>query len=749
MVSAAPISGTFRVARVRFQKAGQGAILVVEQEGCRSRHGPRSILQVPNQVVAQAPTFHRAQMLEVRGRPHAWRNPQTGGVEMQVRVDEVHEVRPRGSAFIDYVAGKPGFYGIGRVKASKIWDALGERVFEMLASRDVEGIDKAVPGLGAEQADTLVSVWSASGQERLVEWLDQRRLPRRVCSALCRAYRDQHQAVEKIESDPYRLIAFGLTWNVVDDVAAQNFGIGANDPRRLHAAVIHCLMQAYQRGHTAMHGDDLMAAVCERAGLDRHAAGIALRQVYSDGGFVRTASDLFQLRGASIMERAIAADIVERCRAASQLQLDVGGPALLDAFETSKGDGFRLAAKQREAVLAAAALPFSIIVGGAGTGKTACLEALHRLVEHENGHREGIIQMALAGRAAKRMKDATRREAITIAGFLHSMDKERLAKATHIVIDEASMLDVPGIHAVLKRLGGRAKIVLVGDDFQLPPVGSGKVLHVLRDVPGVHVTVLDSIWRQQAGNSILGVATALREGSTVDVPAFDGLGEGVTLLEPDGKVTSSARDLYDRLGGVADPQAACVLSAVKRDATAVNLAIHSSVSSGGRRILGPEGDTGFSSGDRFVCDVNHWDVELMNGSLGIVLREATSQEITREWSGDAEAGDDAGMLPAWAVLVEVDGRERLIEHRHFRDCSWGYALTCHRAQGSDFERVIVVLDDRCDRSWLYTAVTRGRSQVVLVGTREQLTKIARTPPRVADRVVGLHHMLSGSENAHG
>lgn len=745
MVSVAETFDTFRIARVRFQEVGgRGAILVGDQLDEQGRAATRTTLRVPGRLLRGSKPFHVSQTMQVRGREASWRDPRTGGQERQIIVDEWFEIRPRGANWVDYVTHSPSFAGIGRTTARLIWDHLGVELFSLLSRGDSAQLAAAVPGLGAEKAAALIDAWRTSGQERLIEWLDERQLPRTMSNVLLKAYADQDEAVSRLTADPYRLLAFGLPWKRADEIARHAFAVADRDPRRLHAAAVAVLIGEYDQGHTAASAATLTEGIKRLLTVDEEAAIQALRLVFADGGFVRTGHDLFQLRGVHVMERSIAADLARRCTTAAQGRLDLGSESAIDDYERSGKGGIHLTDRQRQAVRNGLEMPLSVVVGGAGTGKTACLEALHHAVEHLSGRRDAVLQMALAGRAAKRMREATGRDAVTIAGFLHTVDEDRIAQVSHLVIDEASMLDVPGFYAVLRRLRGRTNIVLVGDEFQLPPVGSGKILHLLAQRNGVPITILDRVWRQEEGNSIRTVATAIRSGIAPELPVFAGSGDGVSIVHPGYDLTTKVRELFEMLGGLNQNSDLCVMTPRRRtgpgNALAINTAIHRAHFADGEHVGGEAGDTGFCVGDRFVCDVNHWEADLMNGSLGRILRCATADEIEKARLKKAESATSEDGIPV--ALVEVDGESRLLEGRHLLDSSWGYALTCHRAQGSDFSRVIVVLDGKVDRSWLYTAVTRGRRQIVLVGTPEQVRQIVATAPRVDERQVGLKALLS-------
>lgn len=745
MVSGDEISGVFRIARVRFRDAaGQGAILVGELLDEQGRAIDRTTLRIPSGLSNRATPFHVAQSLQVRGREARWRDPRTGIEERQVAVTEWHEVRPHGANWIDYVAGSPTFGGIGRSTAQMVWDCVGNELFSLLALGSTDRLVAAVPSLGADRARALIDAWAASGQDRLIQWLDEHRLPRKLVIAVLRAYANQGDAVARLTADPYRLLAFGLSWKRVDEIARGTLAVADDDPRRLHAAVVEALMAAYNKGHTAATAQTLTSAVMHLLNVDESLSASALKLVFRDGGFVRAGEDLFQLRGVYAMEKAIAMDLAYRCDASPASQQKLRWEAGIEDFERCHKAAIRLTARQRAAVANALSMPLSVIVGGAGTGKTACLAALHHAIEYVEAKKDAVLQMALAGRAAKRMREATGRDAVTIAGFLHVVEADRIAQASHVLIDEASMLDVPSFYAVLRRLRGRAKVVLVGDEFQLPPVGSGKILHLLTQQQSVPVTTLDKVWRQEDGNSIRTVATAVRTGTTPEVSAFDGATEGVSIIDSKGDAAEVARSLFEQLGGLDEKADVCVLTPRRRNgpgnALAINSAIHRAHFSAGQPVVGAAGDTGFCVGDRFVCDVNHWDVDLMNGSLGLIKRLATNDEIAAAVRDEDNGSGKSKGVPV--ALVEIDGSTRLLSDAHLLSCSWGYALTCHRAQGSDFDRVIVVLDETVDRSWLYTAITRGRRQVVLIGTPPQLNRIIRTAPRVNNRLIGLDVFLS-------
>lgn len=730
-MTAPAIEALVRVTRVRFQDPrSHAAVLVTDELDSDGKRCKRQVLRIPGHLAIQR--FYPAQTLKVVGQQRTWVNPRTGEQELQLAVIEWEEVRPRGAAWIDMVAGNPAFQGIGKQLATKIWSKLGSATLEALESEKPDALLEAVPELGASRASMMVEAWRGCGNDKLLRWLDQHHVPRKAAARLLQAYANQASVIELIDRDPYRLMAFGISYKGADKLATSSFGVGPSDPRRLHAAVVCCLHQAYRHGHTALRRAELIERLSKQLNFSAELGEQALAGLYQDGGFVRPFPDLYQLRGVYLMEVEIASDLCRRLDQGRQRRLDM-------PVENDPRSELRLTPAQQTAVAMAANENFSLILGGAGTGKTACLKELHRLVAADVGRPDAIIQMAVAGKAAKQMKEATGRDAVTVAGFLHVLEDERIANATHTVIDEASMLDVPSFYAILKRLKGRTKLVLVGDPFQLPPIGAGKVLHVLAGRADINSTTLGTVFRQGEGSSIRGAAASIRKGQTLTLGSYAGQSEGIFLLNPEKSVGDAVISAVRQLHEVGDVSNFSVLTATRQGRETSALEMNSRIQAllNGNGAGGKEGiaDTGFAVGDRLVCDVNFWDLDLMNGSLGVITKAI-----------GAEAIHDAALGRPLAE-VNVDGLTKTLHELHLRHCSWGYALTCHRAQGSDFEVVIVPLDGLVDRSWLYTAVTRARRLVVLVGAQSDLQRIIDTEPRVDARVIALPRHLE--EQAQG
>jgi exodeoxyribonuclease V alpha subunit len=326
--------------------------------------------------------------------------------------------------------------------------------------------------------------------------------------------------------------------------------------------------------------------------------------------------------------------------------------------------------------------------------------------------------MALAGRAAVRMQEAAGRPASTIAAFLRRAEAKEvvLGPESMLVIDEASMLDLPTFYRILRQVPSEARILLVGDPGQLPPIGFGLVLHALVDDPRIPKVELVRVYRQTDATGIPAVGRALRAGTLPSLPAeVAGAGSGVVMIpRPGGVRTEDVVDVVADLGGFA--QDLRVLSATKAGPAgieALNARFHAIMAAGR-----PEAK-GFAEGEPVMFLKNDYRRDLRNGSLGVVKAVGEG-----------------------AIVCDFDGAEHEFAGAGLDDLTLAYAITIHKAQGSQFRTVVVpVAQSRLlDRSLVYTAVTRAVDLAVLIGPVAVLSKaVARE--QAADRrevALGLH-----------
>ncbi len=661
-------------------------------------------------------------------------------VEWQIEASTAVLMRPSGEHIISFMADNPAFEGIGQVKSRKLWDKLGAKLYEAL---DASDLDVLATVLTPESAMQVVSAWVHYGDSRTLQWLQTEGIDLEIGRKVLQFF--GRETPQKIQEDPYRLLSFCATWRQVDALAQRHFEVEPDDPRRLQGAIEEACYRVFASGHTMVLSATLMDVLQSVLGSQtktfrwRSLVPAALSHGLTNGSFVVGHYGVQPL-GAMVMERNVAKAVTDRLAATgTALMPSTAVDSVLHAYETK--EGIELNAEQRHAVHLASEKSFMLITGGAGVGKTTVLKALYKVYDQAGIE---VIQLALAGRAAKRMQEATGRAASTIASFLRAA--KELAGPYVVVVDEASMVDIWTMHRLVELLGPDVRIVMAGDPEQLMPVGPGLVLHALIRVPAVPLAELKIIKRY--GGDIAAAAVSIRKGiwpslssDEADPIAFIHCADGHTTAGTS-LIAETVLDLY-RL----DPANTQILSARRNGSDGVqtiNALCQSATTTSNKPMMvwSVQHDqmalTGFYLEDPVLCTRNMWDRGLQNGSLGVILE---IDEVALRLTAEEEVG--AKSEPALAWVLWDDGVRRPVVEVMLDDLELGYAITVHKAQGSQWPRVIVPLTGHrlLDRTLIYTAVTRAQGQVLIVGD-EAAAKIAvESPPRVQARQVALDLLI--------
>lgn len=418
--------------------------------------------------------------------------------------------------------------------------------------------------------------------------------------------------------------------------------------------------------------------------------------------------------------------------------------------------GHQLSSRQREAVYMAVSSPVSVLCGGAGTGKTTTVKAVLAASESRcnvvpSTERDGFQhpQMALAGRAAKRIAEATGRDACTIARFLGSIEAGRgVSKCGLAILDECSMLDVPTVYRMLLALPPEMDLLFIGDVGQLPPIGPGLPFHRMVASNAIPRVELDVIHRQTEASGIPMVAAAIRDGRLPALPRFDPtrpLAPGVFLAPVQREHTESAalsvyRSMVGRAPATlntaamheADVQILCPVKNGPNGTKAINEAVESEWMVHQPRIS----DWGLSIGSKIMWLRNDYSKAPVKDDEGeAVINPVTGEQVcTGFMNGALGVIQRSTGKGAWVEFD--DGSADEIGQRDLESLTNGWATSIHKAQGSSFRRVIVpVTQSRLlDRSLLYTTVTRAIETCVLVGDPELLRTAVEAPPLAHTRL---------------
>lgn len=707
------------------------------------------VVHVPANIASPASIVVGA-IFEAYGQASTTRREHDGYVvtETNLHVQDIRQVRPSGSQLIQWLADNVP--GIREVKATKLWDALGERLYEALDNEANELIRPIIPSDEIRQG--LFTRWAENGDAKTLRFVQDKSIPLDLARKVIKFHR--RGTIDALIDDPYRLLSFSGRWKQVDTLARDNFAIKLDDPRRLAAALEEAIYRISEQGHTCARLNDLHPTV-SRLLLPHSAPKTAMVQALRQGGdkgqfIMREAADgelMLHAPGAYLMERQCAEFINSLLsNPVCQQQIfpvDIDG--IISDFEDQERvllgiPEFSLNAAQREAVKSSFSNRFSIITGGAGVGKTTVLKALYKALDTLGRPR---FQMALSGRATARMIEATQETAWTIAGFLKRVDSRELGDEPVIVIDEASMLDVLTFYRLTTKLPLGAHMILVGDPYQLPPIAAGLILHVLCDLPNVPTVRLTEVKRQAKESLIPRAALAVRDGLWPEFSS-NSTAEVAFISCPDEQIISTVMRLYD-----ADREATQILGATKSCKFAgvetINQACHAAYAAGSKPLLlrntetGEVEFTGFCEGDLLLYTANDWQRNLQNGCLG---------QLTEVFDAPCQVniGDEDLKVMRTAIgRASFEGAEQYILETDVDHIDHAYAITVHKAQGSQFKRVIVpVRRSRVlDRTFVYTALTRAQVQVILIGCPKAVRAAVSDPPRAFSRQVALMQLVAG------
>jgi len=589
--------------------------------------------------------------------------------------------------------------------AAGLWPGLGRTLAGALAGAGIEGPADvtatnlgALPKVGPTRAGRLLSSFVAAGPvyevaDLLVPADVDVRVAGRVVDAL------GPPAPRLLREDPWQLLAIhGVTPGDADRVARLAIpGVRRDDPRRGRALVGYVLTRIAREGHTVAPREDVLHALTEFGVGDAVAAVAAAVE-------------------SAVVVEVDDGDVLGLARfAEAEDGIGQGIARLVATAEPIKADPKRSAAgplddAQRAAVSAALQSGVSVLTGGPGTGKSRTVAAIVSLAEHAG---RTVALAAPTGRAAKRLEELCDAPASTIHRLLGAQPRQfgenvifdgGFARGEDwpldedvIVVDEASMLDVELADALLSACADGTHLVFVGDAAQLPSIGPGRVLGDLIDSGRVPVTELTTLYRQAEGGSIARLAIAVRGG---DLPPVDDPTREVVVVAARGSAEAAHRvaqlvtDSIPRALGIPADQVQ-VVTPVHRGAAgtlALNAVLKAKLNPG-------TGQRRFDVGDRVVATANHLEAApfgYANGEVGVVA------EVERDGT----------------VTVEFASGPADVKGKALADLVHGWAITVHRAQGSEFPAVVVVVPPEAggmlSRPLVYTAMTRAQRHLSIV-----------------------------------
>ena len=645
-----------------------------------------------------------------------WVNDRTYGPQFRSRF--LKATAPTSTEGMEKYLGSGMIRGIGPVYAKKLVRAFGERVFDVVESDP--GRLREVEGIGPVRAGRITAAWAEQKAVReIMMFLHGHGVGTARAARIFRTY--GADAVQVMSENPYLLARDirGIGFRTADAIAAR-LGIGKAAMIRLRAGVSHALTEAMDDGHCGLPAEELLPAAAALLEAPEDLVRDAIGEELAAGTVVADRVGETPCVFLAALHRA-EHGIAERMRriAAGPLPWPPIDPhRALPWIE--RRTGLALAGSQRDAVRLALSSKVLVVTGGPGVGKTTIVNAILRILAAKNAR---LLLCAPTGRAARRMTEASGFEARTIhrllevdpasGGFRRGADNP--LDCDLLVVDEASMVDVPLMHALVKAVPERAGLLIVGDIDQLPSVGPGQVLADVIGSGAVPVVRLTEVFRQAAKSRIIVNAHRINAGAVPELDPPEAISDFyfVPADDPESavpRVLELVRTRIPRRFGldpVRDIQVLCPMNRGGVGARSLNIELQAALNPAGERRVERFGWT-FAPGDKVMQVENDYDKDVYNGDIGRIDDvDPDLGEVTARFDGRAVAygfGELDALVPA-------------------------YATTIHKSQGSEYPAVVIPLMTQhyvmLRRNLLYTGVTRGRRLVVLVGQRKAVAIAVR------------------------
>lgn len=627
--------------------------------------------------------------------------------------------------------------GIGPTYAGKLVQHFGKEIFDII-ERESARLEE-VEGIGKTRRLRIKESWIQAREIRaIMAFLMSNGISTARAFRIYKRYGDQ--AIPTVQRDPYCLARDikGIGFKSADQIAMK-MGLSPTSDLRARAGVEHVLLEFTSNGHCACLLDDLIEQAASILQIDTPIIQSAVEHGLSEHRLIRE-----ELEGQRLIYLALLHE--NEVSLAQRLLALQHGPYPSPPIAVEKAVawaesrmGLALAPAQRDAVARALTAKVSIITGGPGVGKTTLVRAIIQILAAK---KVAVSLCAPTGRAAKRLTETTGLEAKTIHRLLEfepgrgsfKYDTRNPLEGDVFIVDESSMLDLPLANALVRALPRHAALVLVGDVDQLPSVGPGSVLKDIISSQCFPVAQLNEIFRQAEGSSIVVNAHAVNRGES-PVSGAPGSGSDFFIIEEEDPEKAAAVILRlvsrqvpakFKLKPIQDIQVLAPMLRGSLGARTLNARL--------QETLNPAGDslerfgTVFREHDKVMQLENDYDKDVFNGDVGYVQRIDSADE---------------------QMIVRFGDRFVRYEFNELDELAPAYAITVHKSQGSEYPCVVIPVHTQhymmLQRNLLYTAITRGRKLVILVGTRKAIA-MAVNRKDVDHRLTGLRWRLQQGED---
>ena len=664
-------------------------------------------------IVGSMPAVKPGQFLKIEG---TWEtHPKYG---QQFKIESYEETLPATISGIKKYLASGIVKGIGPSTAHRMIRHFGAKTFEIIEKSPERLVE--VDGVGQAKATLIGDAWKNNHAARgVMQLLQNSGVKTAYCAKILKTY--GADAVNIIRNDPYRLATDipGIGFYFADRIALK-LGVSRDDTQRVRACIIHVIQQFINEGHVFVYENQLVAQCADLFSLEADITRYSIEKLSDDGELViENAPDTSENRIVYLKEIHQAETGISN-RIKALLSVPVIPPSI-DAERISKEVQKKLAIALSqeqidvlEKILSHRAV---IITGGPGTGKTTLIRSVNAIFE-ALGKR--VLLAAPTGRAARRLSEVTRRDAKTIHRLLGVNFKDGLfdknrdnpLDADAVIIDEASMVDTLLMFHLINAVPMTAVLILVGDVFQLPSIGPGNVLSDMIKSARTPIFYLKKIFRQAHKSPIVFNAHKIRQG---EFPVFkpldptEGLSEFYFIEQDDpNTVVTTILELCNKtiperfnFDPVHEVQILTPMHKGVIGTTHLNQVLQE-VLNPNPVIIETRGST-FKIGDKVMHLKNNYQKEVFNGDIGFIRTVDVKENV---------------------FSVDFYGRTVSYDFTEMDDISLAYAISVHKSQGSEYPAVILPIMTQhfvlLQRNLLYTAITRGKKLVILIGTKKAL-----------------------------
>ena len=658
----------------------------------------------------------------------------------QFMAEKWEETMPATIYGIEKYLGSGLIKGVGPKFAKRIVQKFGTDTITVIEDQ-IERLQE-IPGIGGKRIRQIQESWERQKEvKNIMLFLQEYGVSTSFAAKIYKAY--GNESIEKVKGNPFRLAddIWGIGFKTADAIA-EKLGFGKEAYVRLRSGIMYTLSRLADDGHIYMDRENLTARAAELLEAEESCIVMTMDQMLKDKDLIREQEAIYlppfyyaETGTARKLLKLAAQPAGDRLwTRLAQARRDTGNDMLsVDVEKIEQSVHMKYDEVQADAIRRAAMAKVMVLTGGPGTGKTTTTQGI---IAAYRAYGLKILLAAPTGRAAKRMTEATGLEAKTIHRLLeckppegYQKNEENPLEGDVLIVDECSMIDILLMNSLLKAIPPGMRLILVGDIDQLPSVGPGNVLRDMIDSDRFPVIRLTRIFRQAQSSRIIMNAHRINEGKMPDLSnGKDTDFFFVQREEPEEAAEEIVRLVKDKLPRYykTDPSQIQVLTPMQRGVTGaanMNLALQEALNPGGEGLR--RSGFVFRMGDKVMQIRNNYDKEVFNGDIGVIESVDMEERLLK---------------------VNFDGRSIAYETMELDELVHAYAVTIHKAQGSEYPIVVMPVQMNhyvmLQRNLIYTGITRAKKILVLVGTRKALSYAVRNVT-VTKRNTMLKERLTG------